>query len=152
MVNYDRPLGIPVLAYLLLLLGLIIISAAAYVFLYESEFWEIGLLNAVKSRFQRLLVIVSFAVLLLVSSIGLLKTSPGGRRLLLVLCLVAGIHGVSVASSDLLRGLIILGICAAVTAYMLTSSVSAVFQPMDSRKAVESIHALESYKKVRSYK
>jgi hypothetical protein len=152
MVNYDRPLGISLLAYFLLALALIIITASVYVFLYESEFWDVGLLQNINSSVQRFLVTIFFASLLLVSSIGLLKTSPGGRRLLLILCLVTGIHGLSVASSELLRGVVILGICTAVIFYSLTSSVSAVFQPMDSRKAVESIDALESYRRVRSIK
>lgn len=152
MVDYDRPLGISLLAYLLMVLALIIIAAAVYVFFYEGEFWDIGLLHNLNSMVHRSLVVMSFAVLLFVSSVGLLKTSLGGRRLLLVLCLLAGIHGVSVASSEPLRGLVILLACAGVTFYTLSPSVSAVFQPMDSRKAVESIDALESYKKVRSYK
>jgi hypothetical protein len=152
MVNYDKPLGISLLAYLLMLMALIIISTAIYVFFYESEFWDIGLLHTLNSRVQRLLVIMSFAVLIFVSAIGLLKTSPGGRRLLLLLCLVTIIHGVSVASSDIPRGLVIMVVCATVAIFMLNPSISIIFQPMDSRKAVEAIHALESYRRGRSLK
>ncbi|UCF09166.1 MAG: hypothetical protein JSW28_05680 [Thermoplasmata archaeon] len=152
MVDYERPLSISLLAYLLFTIALIIISAAVYVFFYEAVFWDHGLLHALNSRVHRLLVVMVFAVLIFGSGIGLLKSSPGGRRLLMVLCLVAGTHGVSVALSDLLRGLLILGICTAVIFHMLTSTVSAVFQPMDSRKAVEAINALESYRRSRAYK
>ena len=152
MVDYDKPLGISLLAYLLMALALVIVTAAVYVFFYESEFWDEGVLRALESGDQRFLVVLSFAVLLIVSSIGLLKSSPGGRRLLIILCLVAGIHGMIVAQSEILRGLLIMGVCAAVLIYILTPSVSEVFQPMDSRKAVDSIDALESYRRTRAYK
>lgn len=152
MVDYNKPLGISLLAYLLFTLALIIISAAVYVFFYDSEFWETGILNMIESRDLRFMGVIGFALLIAVSGIGLLKTSPSGRVLLVVLGLVTGIHGLIVAQSDLMRGFIIIGICIAVLAYMFSSNVSEVFRPMDSRKAVDSISALESYHRVRSYK
>ena len=152
MVDYNKPLGISLLAYLLFALALIIITAAVYVFFYESEFWETGILNMIDSGDLRFLVVIGFALLIAVSGIGLLKTSPRGRGLLMVLDLVAVIHGLVVAQSDLLRGLVIIVICIVVLAYIFSSNVSEVFRPMDSRKAVDSISALESYHRVRSYK
>lgn len=150
MVDYDKPLGISLMAFLIFALVVVIMSAAVYVFLYESEFWDHGLLQVFDTGIQRFIVVVSFSVLSVVGAIGLLKTSPGGRKLILVLCLISIVHGAIIARSDLDRGLAVLGICALVLLYNLSSSVSAVFKPMDSRKAVESIEVLQSYRRGRS--
>jgi len=152
MVDYDKPLGISLLAYLLFALAIVIISATVYIFFYASEFWTIGLLQFMDSRDLRFFVVLCIAFLIVISGIGLLKTSSSGRGLLIVLCLVGGIHGFFVAQSDFPRGLLVIGICVAVLAYMFSSGVSEIFRPMDSRKAVDSIHALESYHRSRSYK
>ena len=151
MVNYDRPLGIPLLAYLLWLLALIIIVSAVYVFFYEDEFWYHGLLQSLGSELGNLLVVMTFSMLIISSGIGLLKSSSRGRGLLVALCAIGAIHGVIMAFSDLFRGILVLILCVVVTIYMLTPRVSAEFKTIDSRKAVDAIEKLKSYRKSRFY-
>ena len=62
MVDYDKPLGVSLLAYLLFALALITISAAVYVFFYVSEFWEIGLLQTLESKNLRFLIVLFFSL------------------------------------------------------------------------------------------
>lgn len=147
MVNYDKPLGISLMAYFLFLLAIIIITMAVYVFLFNDGFWQHGLLQFLKSEVHRLIMVIVFGVLFIISGIGLLKSSPGGRGLLVALCALVGIHGLIMTFSDFFRGILVLLICGIVAIYMFTSRVSAEFQSIDSRKAVEAIDTLESYRK-----
>jgi hypothetical protein len=151
MVNYDKPLGISLLAYFLFLLALIIIPLTLYVYLFQDEFWYHGLLQGLKSDIQVLLVVLTVAILIIISGIGLLKSSQGGRVLLLGLCAIGGIHGLILNFSEFFRGILIVIISGIVAAYMLSSGVSEEFSSIDSRKAVDAIDTLESYRKSRFF-
>lgn len=152
MVRYDKPLGIALLTFFLFLSALIIISVAMYVFFYEDAFPKNGLLQGLKSEVHRLIAIIIVCVLIIISGIGLLKASPRGRGLLIGICILGAIQGAIVVFSNTYRGLLLLVLCLSVIAYMFTERVSAVFQPIYSRKAVDAIEALESYRRSRSYR
>jgi hypothetical protein len=151
MAKYNRPLSLPLLVYLLWLLALVIIALAFYVFFYEDDFWNHGILKVLGSELIRLITVLSFCILLIISGIGILKSSPSGRGLLVFLCSIAGIHALIMIFSGLLRGILVLLICVVVTIYLFTPGVSAEFQSIDSRKAVDAIETLESYRKSRIY-
>lgn len=151
MAKYNRPLSLPLLVYLLWCLAIIIITLTFYVFFFEGEFWNHGLLKFLGSDLIRLSTVLLFSILIVTSGIGILMSSPRGRGLLVVLCLIAAIHGVIMIFSSLLRGILILLICVIVTIYLFTPGVSAEFQSIDTRKAVDAIETLESYRKSRFY-
>jgi len=152
MVNYNRPLGIPLMVYLLWALAFFMIAIAVYVLYYGGKFWHDGILQYIESEEQRLLAIIFFSILILISGIGMLKTSPTSRGLLVALCIITGIHGILVMLSDFVRGFSIIIIALVIIGYLFTYGVSSAFQPMDSRKAVDAIEALESYKKSRLFR
>ncbi len=151
MVRYDRPLTLPLLVYLLWLLAIIIFTFAFYVFFFQDEFWNHGLFKYLGSELLRLITVLMFCILIITSGIAILKSSPSGRGLLVVLCLIAGIHGVIMIFSGLLRGILVLLVCVIVIIYMYTPGVSAEFQTIDTRKAVDAIETLESYRKSRIF-
>jgi hypothetical protein len=149
MVNYDKPLGLSLLAYILWVLALVIIVGNVYVFLFEGEVWNNGILGFLESQTLQFIIIMLFSVLLIVAGIGLLTSSQGGRVLLIILSIIVVVHGIFVLLDDFTRGIIVVAIGAVVTLYMFKSDVSSVFQPVDSRKAVDAIDTLESYRKSR---
>ncbi len=149
MVDYDKPLSLSLLAYLLWCVAFVLISAAVYVFFYGGKFWNDGILQFIESEAQELLVIIIFSIFILIASAGILKSSPGGRGLLIALCGITAIHGIAVIPSDFPRGFVFLVIAIVIIVYLFTYAVSSVFQPMDSRKAVDAIDVLESYRKGR---
>ena len=151
MTKYYRPLSLNLLVYLLWCLALIIFTLTFYVFFFEDEFWNHGLLKFLGSELIRLSTVLLFCILLVTSGIGILKSSPSGRGLLVFLCSIAAIHALIMIFSDLLRGILVLLICLIVIIYMFTPGVSAEFQSIDTRKAVDAIEALESYRKSRIY-
>ena len=151
MAKYNRPLSLPLLVYLLWLLALVIIALAFYVFFYEDDFWNHGLLKVLGSELSRLFTVLSFGILIIISGIGVLKSSPKGRGLMVALCTIAEIHAVIMIFSGLLRGILILLVCVVVTIYLFTPGVSAEFQSIDTRKAVDAIETLESYRKSRIF-
>ena len=152
MVDYDKPLSLSLLAYLLWCVAFILISAAVYVLFYGGKFWHDGILQFIESEAQQLIVIIIFSIFILIASVGILKSSPGGRGLLIALCGITAIHGIVVMLSDFPRGFIFLVIALVIIAYLFTYAVSSVFQPMDSRKAVDAIDRLESYRKGRFFR
>jgi hypothetical protein len=149
MVNYDKPLGLSLLAYILWVLALVIIVGTVYVSLFEGKFWNDGILGFLESQTLQIIIILLFGVLLIIAGIGLLASSQGGRVLLIILSAIVVIHGIFVLLDDLTRGLVVTAIGAVVTLYMLKSDVASVFKPVDSRKAVDAIDTLESYRKSR---
>ncbi|UCG68899.1 MAG: hypothetical protein JSV09_14095 [Thermoplasmata archaeon] len=151
MVNYNKPLGISLMAYFLFLLAFIMIPLALYVYFYEDEFWHHGLLQYINSDLQVLFMVLFIAILLLISGVGLLKSAQWGRGLLIALCAMGGIHGLILNFSEFFRGILIVIICGIVAAYMLTSGVSDEFSSIDTRKAVDAIDTLESYRKSRFF-
>ncbi len=149
MVNYNKPLGITLLTFFLLLLAFVILSLFVYVFFYGGDFWYDGLLKDLRYEEQKFLAIITFSILILISGIGLLKSRSLGRWILIALCGIGAIHGAFIAQIDLNRGVLILGMCIVIALYMLTPSVSESFKPMASTKAVDAIDTLESYRKSR---
>lgn len=150
MVDYSKPLGISLLAYLLFLLAIVTMIFAVNTFFFEEEFWSTGMLSGIESVDHRMLAVIVGSILIIISGIGLLKTSSWGRWLLIVLCLIGIAQGVIVSfRGDSFRGVVVLFISLFVLIYMFTSSVSDVFKPIYSRKAVDAIEALESYRKSR---
>lgn len=149
MVNYDKPLGLSLLAYILWVLALVIIVGSVYVFFFEGKFWNDGILKFLESQTLQIIIILLFSVLLIISGIGLLTSSQGGRVLLIILSAVVVVHGIFILLNELIRGIIVVAIGAIVILYMLKSDVSSAFQPVDSRKAVDAIDTLESYRKSR---
>jgi hypothetical protein len=152
MVQYDRPLLLPLLVFFLWLLSLIMIVYSAYLYLYEDEFFSQGLIGGLEGATARFGVILLYSVFIMIAGILILKSSPRGRQLIVMLSLLGLIHGVIVAFSDMTKGILILFLCIIVIAYMFTSRVSSIFQPIYSRKAVDAIDALEFYKKGRFLK
>jgi hypothetical protein len=152
MVDYDKPLSLSLLAYLLFCVAFVLISAAVYVLFYGGKFWNDGILQYIESEAQQMLVIIIFSIFILIASAGILKSSPGGRGLLIALCGITAIHGIAVMQSDFPRGFVFLVIAIVIIVYLFTYAVSSVFQPMDSRKAVDAIDTLESFRKGRLYK
>ncbi len=147
MVNYDKPLTLSLLTYILWVLALVIIAMTVYVFfLEEGEFWDHGILQYMGSEFISFIVIIAFCLLMVFAGIGLLTESGAGRGLLMVLCIIVVIHGILILLSDFTRGGMITIIGAVIFVYMLKSDVSEVFQPIDSRKSVDAIDTLESYR------
>lgn len=149
MVNYDKPLGISLMAYILWLLAIVIIAANVYVFFYGGQFWNDGVLKFLESSTLQFIFIIVFCLLLVSAGIGLLMTSPAGRTLLIILSVIVVVHGIFVLLTDLPRGIVVVAIGAYVALYMFKSDVSSAFQPVDSRKAVDAIDTLESYRKSR---
>lgn len=147
MVDYNRPLGIPLMVYLLWSLAFFLIAIAVYVLFYGGKFWHDGILQYIESEQQQLLVIIIFSIFIMISGIGMLKTSPTSRGILVALCIITAIHGILVLLSDFVRGFLIMIIALVIIAYLFTYGVSSVFKPMDSRKAVDAIETLESYRK-----
>ncbi len=147
MVNYDKPLGLPLLTFFLWALASVIIAGVVYVFFYGGTFWHDGILQGLEFEEQKFMAIITFGICLLISGIGLLKSSPLGRWILIGLCVVGVIHGVFVAQTEFIRGLIVIAMCAGIALYLLTSAVSQAFKPMASSKAVDAIDALESYRR-----
>jgi hypothetical protein len=152
MVDYDKPLSLSLLAFLLLCVALVLISASVYVFFYGGKFWNDGIMQYVESGALQIIIIIIFCIFIIVAAAGILKSSSGGRGLLIGLCIITAVHGIFVMLSDFIRGLVFLVIAIVIIAYLLTYGVSSVFQPMDSRKAVDAIDALESYRKTRFFK
>ncbi|UCE38305.1 MAG: hypothetical protein JSW00_03445 [Thermoplasmata archaeon] len=152
MVDYDKPLTLSLLAYILWVLSLIFIAISVYVLFYGGKFWNDGILQFLESESHHLYVIIAFSILILTSGASILKSSSWGRNLLIVLCIIVVIHGIIVMLSDTVRGILIVLISAGIIAYMLTSRVSAVFQPIDSRKSIKAIETLESYRRSRHFK
>jgi hypothetical protein len=152
MVDYDKPLSLSLLAYLLFCVAFVLISAAAYVLFYGGKFWNDGILQYIESEAQQMLVIIIFSIFILIASIGILKSSPSSRGLLIALCGITAIHGIVVMLSDFSRGFVFLIITIIIIVYLFTYGVSSVFQPMDSRKAVDAIDTLDSFRKGRLYK
>jgi hypothetical protein len=152
MVDYDKPLSLSLLAYLLFCVAFVLISTAVYVLFYGGKFWNDGILQYIESEAQQMLVIIIFSIFILIASIGILKSSPSSRGLLIALCGITAIHGIVVMSSDFTRGLVFLVIVVVIVVYLFTYGVSSVFQPMDSRKAVDAIDTLDSFRKGRLYK
>jgi hypothetical protein len=152
MVDYDKPLSLSLLAYLLFCVAFVLISTAVYVLFYGGKFWNDGILQYIESEAQQMLVIIIFSIFILIASIGILKSSPSSRGLLIALCGITAIHGIVVMSSDFTRGLVFLVIAVVIVVYLFTYGVSSVFQPMDSRKAVDAIDTLDSFRKGRLYK
>lgn len=149
MVNYDKPLGLSLLAYILWVIALVIIVGSVYVFFFEGKFWNDGVLQFLESQTLQLIIVLVFSILLIVAGIGLLTSSQGGRVLLIILSIIVVIHGIFILLDELIRGIIVVAIGAVVILYMLKSDVASVFQPVDSRKAVDAIDTLESYRKSR---
>jgi Na+/melibiose symporter-like transporter len=152
MVDYDKPLSLSLLAYMLLCVAFVLISTAVYVLFYGGKFWNDGILQVIESDAQQVLVIIIFSVFIMIASAGILKSSSGGRGLLIALCGITAIHGIVVMLSDFPRGFVFLVIAIVIIAYLFTYGVSSVFRPMDSRKAVDAIDALESYRRTRHFK
>lgn len=152
MVDYDKPLSLSLLAYLLLCVAFILIAMAVYVLFYGGKFWHDGILQIIESEAQQLIIIIILSIFIIVAAAGILKSSSGGRGLLIALCIITAIHGVVVMLSDFTRGLVFLVIAIVIIAYLFTYGVSSVFKPMDSRKAVDAIDALESYRRTRFFK
>ena len=150
MVNYDRPLTLSLLAFILWLIALILILSSVYVFFYGGKYWNDGILQFFGSESVQLFIIIGFSLGLIFSGVGILKTSSGGRALLIVLCILVIIHGLLVLLSDTLPGLIIMGIGAWVLLFMFSSRVSEEFSPIDSRKTVDALDALDSYRRGRN--
>jgi hypothetical protein len=149
MVDYDKPLGLSLLAYILWVFALVIIVGGFYVFLFGEKFWNDGILKFLGSESLQLIIIIGFGILLISTGIGLLTSSPGGRVLLIILSIIVCAHGIFVLLDDLIPGIVFLAVGAVVTLYMLKSDVASVFQPVDARKAVDAIDTLESYRKSR---
>ncbi len=152
MVDYDRPLSLPLLVYILWTVAFVLIAMAVYILFYGGKFWNDGILQFVESQEQQLIVIIIFSIFILISGIGILKSSPAGRGLLVALCAITGIHGILVMQSDLARGLVFLIVAVIIIAYLFTYGVSSVFRPMDYKKAVDAIDALDSYRKGRFFR
>ncbi len=150
MVDWDKPIGIALLTYFLWLLALIMISLAAYVLFYGGEFWYDGILQGLSSKTHRIITIIGFALAIAFAGIGFMNSSQGGRLLLIGLSILGMIQGIAVSMEDFNRGMIILFVCVFVAGYLFTPRVSAVFKPIDSKKAVDAIDALDKYKKSRS--
>lgn len=150
MVNYDRPLTIPLLAYILWLIAIIIIVATVYVFFYGGKFWNDGILQFIDSESLQLFTLIGFSILLIFSGGGLLTSSSGGRVLLIVLCIIVLIHGLLVLQSDMLPGIIIMIIGAWILLFMFSSGVTQEFSPIDTRKTVDALDTLESYRRNRN--
>jgi hypothetical protein len=147
MVNYDKPLTLSLLTYILWVLALVIIAMTVYVFfLEEGDFWDHGILQYMGSEFLSFIVIIAFCLLMVFAGIGILTESGYGRGLLMVLCIIVVLHGILILLDDFTRGFIITAIGAIVFAYMLKSDVAEVFQSIDSRKSVNAIETLESYR------
>lgn len=150
MVDWDKPVGIALLTYFLWLLALIMISLAAYVLFYGGEFWYNGMLQGLSSRTHRIIAIIGFALAITFAGIGFMNSSQGGRLFLMGLSILGMIQGIVVLMENFIRGMIILLVCVFVAGYMLTPRVSAVFKPIDSKKAVDAIDALDKYRRSRS--
>jgi hypothetical protein len=152
MVDYEKPLTLSLLAYIFLLLAFLFIAVAVYVLFGGEKFWNDGLLEGLQSETIQLFVIMGFSVLMIISSIGLLKTSPAGRGLLIMLSIISAVQGAAVALSDITRGIVIIILCIILILYLNTYDVKSVFQSIDSRKSVNAIESLESYRRGRSLK
>jgi hypothetical protein len=147
MVNYDKPLTLSLLTYIMWVLALVIITLTVYVFfLVEGDFWGHGILQYMPSEFLSFIVIIVFCLLMIFAGIGLLTESGAGRGLLMVLCIIVVLHGILILLDDFTRGFIVTAIGAVVFVYMLKSDVAEVFQPIDSRKTVNALDTLESYR------
>jgi hypothetical protein len=116
---------------------------------YGEIFWHDGILQYLESESQKLIAVIVFALLLAFSGIGLLSSSSWGRALLIGLCLVVIIHGVLVFMTDNVRGILFMISGGWILGYMFTSGVADVFRSIDSRKTVEALDTLESYRKGR---
>jgi hypothetical protein len=149
MVNYNKPLSISLLAFLLFLLSIVVMIFAVHVFFYEEGFWDYGLLSGIASETHRMVAVIILNMFIIGSGIGLLKSASWGRWLFISLCLLGIAQGVVVAFSDSLRGAGLFLICLFLIIYMFTSRVADVFKPIYSRKAVDAIEALDSYRKSR---
>ena len=152
MVDYDRPMGIPLLTFSMWLLAFVIISVAVYGYFHDDQILQYGLIKALGSDMYRLFAIILYCVAILVSGIGLMKSSSRGRDLLVLLSIFGTIHGAMVAITDMSRGALIVLLCVGVIIYMMTPRVAAVFRSIDSRKAVNAIEALESYRRSKSHR
>jgi hypothetical protein len=150
MVNYDRPLGLSLMAYLLWVFALVLISFSVYALLFGGKFWYDGILQVFDSRVLQIIILIIFSLLLIFSGIGILTSSPAARGLLIALSGLVVVHGLLVLSTDFTRGLLAIVVSGCVLGYMLTSGVSEVFSPMDSRKGVDAIDTLESYRRTRN--
>jgi hypothetical protein len=149
MVNYERPLSLSLLSYILWLLALVLIILSVYILFYGEIFWHEGILQYMGTESQQLFFVIGFAVLMAFSGVGLLSSASWGRGLMIGLCVIVLIHGVLVLLEDTLRGLFFIFIGGWILAYMFTSGVADVFKPIDSRKTVDALDTLESYRKGR---
>lgn len=149
MVNYDRPLSLSLLSYILWVIALILIPLSVYIMFYGEIFWHDGILQYAGSESQKLFVVIGFALLMAFSGIGLLSSASWGRGLLIALCIIIIIHGVLVLQTDTLSGLLFIVLGGWILGYMFTSGVRDVFKPIDSRKTVDALDTLESYRKGR---
>lgn len=149
MVNYDRPLSLSLLSFILWAIALILIPLSVYTLFYGEIFWHDGILQYFGSESQKLYVVIIFAVLLAFAGVGLISSSSWGRALMIGLSVVVIFHGVLVQFEDLLRGVIFMVFGVWILAYMFTSGVANVFRPIDSRKTVDALDTLESYRKGR---
>lgn len=150
MVNYDRPLTLSLLAYILWLIALILIAASVYVFFYGGKFWNDGILQFVESESLQIFIIIGFSLLLIFSGVGILTSSSAARALLIVLSIAVIIHGLLVFLSETLPGIILMIIGGWILLYMFTSGVVDAFSTIDSRKTVDALNTLESYRRSRN--
>jgi hypothetical protein len=150
MVNYDKPLTLSLLAYILWLIALIIITASVYTLFYGEKFFKDGILQFIESDSMQLYILIGFGLLMIFAGVGILTASSGGRVLLIILSIVVVIHGLFVLMEDTIPGIIIMVIGAWILLYMLSSRVADVFSPIDSRKTVNALETLESYRKSRN--
>ncbi len=149
MVNYDRPLSLSLLSYILWVIALVLIPLSIYIMFYGEIFWHDGILQYIEAESTKLIVVIVFALLLAFAGIGLLSSASWGRGLMIGLSLMVIIHGLLVFFEETLNGLFFMIIGGWILVYMFTSGVSDVFKPMDSRKTVDALDTLESYRKGR---
>lgn len=152
MVDYDKPLSLSLLVFMLWCIAFVLISAAVYVFFYGGKFWNDGILQYIESEAHQVIIIIIFSIFILIAGGGILKSMPSGRGLLIALSIITAVHGIFVVQTDFTRGIVFLAVAVIIIIYLFTYGVSSVFQPMDSRKAVDSIDALESYRRTRHFK
>jgi hypothetical protein len=150
MVNYDRPLTLSLLAFILWLIALVLIAASVYVFFFGGQFWNDGILQFVESESLQIFIIIGFSLLLVFAGIGILTSSSAARALLIALSILVIIHGLFVFLSETLPGIIVMVIGAWVLLYMFTSGVVDAFSSIDSRKTVDALNTLESYRRSRN--